>query len=343
MSVLVDTPTRIDMGFEHLDNLSDARGLFEHALGTVRRPEHGYCTDDNARLLLLASRDGDAARALKVGRLALNFVRASQEPDGRVRNRMDVAGVWTDLPGVEDCWGRAMWSLGFAGVHHSDPEIAAEALRGFNQGVRQSSLWPRAMAFAALGAAEVVMADNHHRLARTLLVDAVNVIGSDRSTEWVWPEPRLRYANASLAEAVIVCGTALHDNDVLDRGLEMLGWLLDLETASGKLSLTGVAGRGPGEMLPQFDQQSIEAAAMADACWRAHTATGDERWLDGVDAAEQWFHGRNDSHQVMYDDASGGGFDGLELNGVNDNQGAESTIALVSTMQRARLVAALRR
>jgi len=108
------------------------------------------------------------------------------------------------------------------------------------------------------------------------------------------------------------------------------------------LSPTGVSGRGPGDVSPQFDQQAIEAAAMADACWRANTATGDDRWLGGVDAAVQWFHGRNDSQRVMYDHASGGGYDGLERSGVNENQGAESTLALVSTMQRARLLASVR-
>jgi hypothetical protein len=343
MSALIDTRTRIDMGFEHLTRLSDARGLFEHALGTVRRMEHGYCTDDNARLLLLASRDADGERAVEIGRLSLNFVRSAQAPDGRVRNRMNSAGIWTDMPGVEDCWGRAMWALGVAAVHHSDPAIRAEAAIGFDQGVQQRSPWPRAMAFAALGAAEIVMQTGANARARKLLADAIDVIGSDRSTEWPWPEPRLRYANASLAEAVIVSGLALHDSSVVNHGLEMLGWLLDLETASGLLSLTGVAGRGPGDESPQFDQQAIEAAAMADACWLAYTATRDDRWLNGVEAAEQWFHGRNDSRCVMYDDASGGGYDGLERNGVNENQGAESTLALVSTLQRARLVAAARR
>ncbi len=334
MSSLIDTGTIIDKGFEHLDRLSDARGLFEHTLGTVRREEHGYCTDDNARLLLVASRDSDVVRARSFGRCSLNFVRAGVDPDGRVRNRMNVAGVWTDEPGTEDCWGRAVWALGFAGAHHTDPAIKAEALSGFNEVVQQRSPWSRAMAFAALGAAEIVSADCHHGPAQALLVDAVDVIlgdevGSDDWGGWAWPEPRLRYANASLAEAVIASGAVLGNSAVLDTGLKMLGWLLALETASGVLSLTGVSGRGPGDVSTQFDQQAIEAAAMADACWRAHTVTGDDHWLDGVDAAEQWFHGRNDSKQVMYDDSSGGGFDGLERHGVNENQGAESTLALV--------------
>ena len=38
----------------------------------------------------------------------------------------------------------------------------------------------------------------------------------------------------------------------------------------------------------------------------------------------------------MHDPVSGGGFDGLERFGRNENQGAESTLALLSTLQQAR-------
>ena len=37
----------------------------------------------------------------------------------------------------------------------------------------------------------------------------------------------------------------------------------------------------------------------------------------------------------MFDRKTGGAFDGLEPAGVNQNQGAESTIALVATLQHA--------
>ena len=89
-------------------------------------------------------------------------------------------------------------------------------------------------------------------------------------------------------------------------------------------------------MVPSFDQQPIEAAAMADACWRAYTVTGDPAWTRGVTAAAGWFMGTNDVRIPMYDDVSGGGFDGLQRMDANINQGAESTLAFISTMQRAR-------
>jgi hypothetical protein len=89
--------------------------------------------------------------------------------------------------------------------------------------------------------------------------------------------------------------------------------------------------RGPG-----FDQQLIEVAALVDACARAHAITGQDRWLDGIDRAAAWFLGSNDVGVPLYDPGSGGGYDGLERDGRNENQGAASTLAFVSTVQQVR-------
>jgi len=322
--------------FGHVDRMCDHRGLFEHAEGPKRREEHGYCVDDNARLLVVTSREPDRGSAHRLSRLALAFVLGAQSTDGRSRNRMDRHGRWTDSFSTDDCWGRGIWGLGTAAARHDDPTIRRRALVGFDNGVRQRSPWRRAMAFAALGAAEVLTDHADHSPARALLVDAISVIGPLPPGSWRWPEPRLAYANAALAEALIAAGAALANPLALDRGLTMLAWLLELETAAGHLSTAGVGGRGPGDSGPMFDQQPIEAAALADACWRAYTVTDDRAWWRGVEAATNWFIGENDTALPMYDDVSGGGFDGLQPEGVNVNQGAESTLALISTMQRAR-------
>jgi hypothetical protein len=104
----------VDAGFAHLDSLSDDWGLFEHAEGTVRRLEHGYCTDDNARLLVVSSRGADSGAPRRLSRLALAFVLGAQDKAGRIRNRMNVSGRWTDRAGTDDCWGRSLWALGVA-------------------------------------------------------------------------------------------------------------------------------------------------------------------------------------------------------------------------------------
>ena len=114
---------RIPYSFAHLERLSNEHGIFEHAEGTRRRVEHGLCTDDNARLLVVASRERDTGPARRLGRLALDFVLGGQDADGRSRNRMDACGQWTDEAGTEDCWGRGLWALGTAAAL-----IHAEAL-----------------------------------------------------------------------------------------------------------------------------------------------------------------------------------------------------------------------
>jgi len=326
----------ITLSFAHLDRMSDHRGLASHPVGARRHTARGYCTDDNARLLVVTSRESDTGSVHRLSRLALGFVLEAQGVGGRSRNRMDRNGHWVDRYDTHDCWGRSLWGLGTAATQHTDPSIRQWALGGFDNGARLRSRWPRAMAFAALGAADVLARDPDHRTARALLVDTLDVIGTIPVGDWPWPEPRLTYANAALAEAVIAAGAALDRAVDVDRGLTMLAWLLELETPNGHLSVTGTGGRGPDDAGPQFDQHPIEAAAMADACWRAYTVTGDRTWSRGVAAAAGWFTGDNDVRLPMRDDDSGGGFDELQPDSVSLDQGAESTLAVISTMQRSR-------
>jgi hypothetical protein len=74
---------------------------------------------------------------------------------------------------------------------------------------------------------------------------------------------------------------------------------------------------------------------MADACARAAAVTGDSSWRAGIDLACGWFLGANDVGVVMWDPRTGGGYDGLQVTGPNLNQGAESTLALITTLQHA--------
>jgi hypothetical protein len=162
------------------------------------------------------------------------------------------------------------------------------------------------------------------------------VIGPPSSNPaWPWPMGRLSYANASIAEAIMSAGAKLGDEQLVREGLTMLGWLLELETSTGHLSVTPVGGRGSAGPTRVFDQQPIEAAALADACVRAATLDDDPRWAIGLQLCIGWFLGDNDSKTPMFDPVSGGGCDGLMAGGRNRNQGAESTMALMSVLQHA--------
>jgi hypothetical protein len=321
--------------YAHLRRLTDAGGLYEHAEGSVPRRAHGYCVDDVARALVVVCREAEIEGLDDLREQYLTFVLAAQDADGRFHNRRRTDLRWPDEPGVEDCWGRALWGFGTAVARV--PHLRDRALRGFERGVVLRSPHPRATAFAALGAAEVLAVLPGHAGALALLAAVPALIGRPAPDErWPWPEPRLRYANAVLPEVLLAAGVALDAPALVADGLGLLGWLLDGQTRDGHLSVVPAAGRGPGETGPGFDQQPIEVAALADACATAAAIEGGSRWAAGVAMAAAWFLGDNDARTPMHDPVSGGGFDGLERAGRNENRGAESTLALLSTLQQAR-------
>jgi hypothetical protein len=191
------------------------------------------------------------------------------------------------------------------------------------------------MAFAALGAVEILERWQDHSGALRLLDEASSIIGEPRADpEWPWPEPRLSYANAAIAEAVIVAGWKLGRDRVLRNGLRMLDWLLTTETRDGHLSVVPAGGWSPSDARPAFDQQPIEVAALADACMRAAAVTGDTSWLAGAQMGVAWFLGDNDAKIPLLDDRTGGGCDGLSRTSRSRNQGAESTLAMISVLQQ---------
>ena len=82
-----------------------------------------------------------------------------------------------------------------------------------------------------------------------------------------------------------------------------------------------------GSAPARFDQQPIEAQHMMDALLEVYQLTLEEPWLEDARRCFEWFLGRNDLQQAIADDTTGACRDGLNPDGVNQNQGAESTLA----------------
>jgi hypothetical protein len=324
--------------FAHLARLTDDTGLLEHARHAVARRAHGYCTDDVARGLVVTSREpGAAPEVIRLAEVYLTFLTHAQDDDGTFHNRLGYDRRWADRPATGDWWGRALWGLGTAAARTPVGWIRDEALLAFTNGAVHRTAAPHTMAFAGLGAAEVLRVYPAHAAAADLLADAATTVGwPDSDPSWPWPQPRLSYASAALAEVVIAAGQLLGDVALRAGGLRMLGWLRDIQLVEGRLSVLPAAGWHRGTPRQQFDQQPIEVAAYADACATAAEATGDGRWHQGTRQAVDWFLGANDVGTEMWDHETGGGYDGLTPGGPNLNQGAESTLALLATLQHAR-------
>jgi glycosyltransferase involved in cell wall biosynthesis len=332
---------------DHLQVLTDDTGILQHARFAVADRNHGYRTDDNARALIVALLSQrvvpESESLIPLAYRYLGFLQQAFNPEaGRFRNFMGYDRRWQEAIGSEDAHGRALWALGQTVLDSPSPGMTGAAITLFEPALPAvyglSS--PRSWAFALLGLDAYLRrfsGASDARRARTELAERLFKRLSDHATpDWPWPEDTITYANGVIPQALIVSGRELERPDMVDAGIKSLRWLIDIQTdPRGHFAPIGndgwfVRGGAPA----RFDQQPTEAQHMVDALLEVHQMTGEERWLEDARRCFEWFLGRNDLQQAVADDVSGGCRDGLRPDGVNQNQGAESTIAwLHATMK----------
>jgi hypothetical protein len=324
----------------HLASITDNVGLFEHCQLSQPRSEHGYCVDDVARgvvvLQRLRSKDPQVQHLISI---YLAFLEQSQDALGLIRNRRNIDGLWQSEPSTHDHWGRALWAWGTTIRMSGDTDQGAAAYERFQISALRRSPFMRSMAFAALGASEVLHVLPGDSFATALLEDALAAIHTPTTTKWPWPESRLTYANAVIPEVLMLGGFHLQRGAQMRLGMFMLNWLIEIQTNGDHFSPIPHKGWAPGDALPAFDQQPIEIAALVDACSTAYDITSDPRWSRAIHLGYHWFEGHNDKRVAMADVTTGAGFDGLTQDGRNENNGAESTLAYLSVAEQADIFA----
>jgi glycosyltransferase involved in cell wall biosynthesis len=330
--------------FNHLLTLTDDTGILQHACRTTPNLVEGYTTDDNARALIVALRgqrladDGDLLRRLAAKYLAfVNF--AFNPANGRFRNFLAYDRHWLEDTGSEDSHGRALWSLGCAASESADDGLVALAMNLFDTGLPavESFTSPRAWAFSLLGICAHIRrfpGDSNARRFRDVLATRLfEHFLAERSDDWPWFEQSLAYANARLCEALLLSGHEMGRPDMVAAGVESLEWLFRVQIADqGHFSPIAHLGWRRGEPRARFDQQPIEAQSTLEACARAYQVTGSPHWRERMGIVFDWFLGRNDFGRAVYDYSTGGCHDGLQHEGVNANEGAESTLAFLSSL-----------
>jgi hypothetical protein len=318
----------------------DDVGIIEHARGPVPAPEFGHCIDDAGRALGLAGQLRDDPDAAMVAAACLRQLEASWSPGRGLVLRLDAKGRPTGDQLSDDGWARTLWGLAHASTGSLGATIADRSARLLAALVGLESLHPRAAAQAALAGVVLLRHDSASADGTRLVeVNARHLPVAGRRGGWMWPEPRLTYGNAQVVEAILAVAALRGDELGIESGLELLDWLVSHETSpAGYLSFTPVGGRGPGEP-GGFDQQPLEAWTLADAAREAYRTSPDETWVDVANRAAAWFGGDNDHGIPMWDPVTGAAFDGLTSGGVNLNQGAESTLALIGTVHAAEVLA----
>jgi hypothetical protein len=321
---------------DYLKSFTDDTGVFQHAKYCIPRRNEGYTTDDNARALIVCAQYDclkSDKRAKALANIYLAFLQYMQKPDGSFHNYLSYERRYLDVDGSDDCMGRALWSCGCAlnSKLPNDSRLVAKEI--FEKGLpciwRSISL--RGYASTILGLYQYYKAnpDDNALLSIGKLADnLVTQYQNEAKADWHWFEPHLTYDNArlpqALFEAYMITGKQAH----LDVAKKSMDFLLNTQMVDNKFVPIGNNGwytRGGERAI--YDQQPLEATAMAEAAIDAFYATKEERYAKIAYFAFQWFLGRNTRKLMMYNPETAGCFDGLTPEKVNRNQGAESSIS----------------
>jgi glycosyltransferase involved in cell wall biosynthesis len=335
----------------HLKLMTDQTGMLQHATFAVPNYDEGYCLDDNARALMLMAQleesgyeDTRDLRLLAARYLA--FVHHAFSPaNGRFRNFLSYDRRWAEEVGSEDSHGRAIGALGtvIGRSYYEGNQGLARRLFGEALPATRHFISPRAWAFTILGIDEYLKAFPTDSAAIEIAADLAQrlyeMYKTNSTPEWPWFEDVVSYANGRLSQAMLVAGHMLSQGSMVDAGLQSLEWLVKIQQEDGghfaPIGSNGFYHRGG--VKARFDQQPIEAWGMVSACLDAFRLSGDEAWNRSARRAFNWFLGDNDAKAALNDPITGGCRDGLHDGRLNENQGAESTLAFLLALVEMRL------
>lgn len=327
---------------DHLDRMTDSTGLIQHAIYCVPRRESGYTIDDNARALRLCTRlwcQQPEDRMLSRVTEYLSLLEYARRPGGGFHNLLSYQRHWLDTDSNGDCQGQAVRAL--AEVYGSrlpdDYRVLARELIEAVLPTLADLRSIRAQAYVILAwghlskAGKVDVPQLGH-VAWSAAQRLIECYERSRRPTWHWFESRMTYANAVLPHALFMAAECWPKEAFLEVAQASFAFL-DLETTAEEVFWpVGNAGWYPhGEAKAPYDQQPVEAGTMADAALTAFHLLGEEKYLTIFDRARNWFHGSNSLGLSLVDERVGSCCDGLQLSGVNRNQGAESTLAYLWT------------
>jgi glycosyltransferase involved in cell wall biosynthesis len=343
IKTLDEMPSQLPaMKLDHLFRMSDSTGMFQHASFTIPNFAEGYCTDDNARALVLAlmlQKLGNNSQRLggRAATYAAFLNHAFDRKLKRFRNFMSFDRHWLEEVGSEDCHGHALWALGMSVSQAGQSSFKMLAAELFEQALPPVAGFtsPRAWAYSLIGIDEYLRRLSGDRRAneiRESLSTKLMQRYTDTATDdWQWFEEVVSYANAKLPHAMILSGRCMNNEKMLETGLKSLRWLTKVQTSEAgsfrPIGSNGFFTRGKRRAI--YDQQPIEAQATVSACIEAYNTTSDPFWVAEAQRAFEWFLGRNDLGQALYDSTTGGCRDGLHVDRLSQNQGAESTLAFL--------------
>lgn len=338
-----------ELNLNHLFTLTDTTGIIQHARYHIPDRNHGYCLDDNSRALvlttLLKKKLGDNQEINKLFNIYLSFVDYAYNRElNRFRNFMHYDRTWLEDEGSEDSQGRTIWALGAVLSSTYNPNIQGHVGNLFHQALEiiPYLTHPRAISYALLGVSQYLSKYPEQKEIKKILEnESIRLYGffENRITnpEWPWFNDLVTYGNNRIPEAFLSASAVLHNKNLVDMGLRLLDWLIDKQFEHDYFSPIGNSAWLSPEQNSEFDQQPLEAYGMIDACLKAAKISGNTKYKEYARKAFDWFLGDNVHGVSLYDFSTGGCRDGIHASGLNKNQGAESTIAWLSSLLKIKL------
>lgn len=329
----------------HVKKLTTDLGIIQFSKISIPDLESGYTLDDNARALIafcmhykLTKDKEDLPYIL----IYLDFIERCQQPKGNFINYVDKENrehvEQNAEVNLEDSNARALWALGTV-VSYAD--ILPETISKKASKILLNSLkWaetiqsPRSIGFATKGLYL------YHTAVPNLYVAAIiNKLNAKllsnyeihASSDWKWFENYMTYGNGILPEsmlfAYLVTNKPIYKKVAMD-SLDFLMSKMFVNKNFKVISNNGWLHRG--SECHEYGEQPIDVAYTIHTLNSFYDAFGTPEYKHKMKTAFNWFLGKNHLNQIMYNPVSGGGYDGLEKENVNLNQGAESTVCYLT-------------
>ncbi len=319
---------------DHIIHMTDDTGMLQHSVYGVPNLSKGYTSDDNARALIVAIGMYDQYRVKKYEKLIykyVSFLSYAQNPNGTFRNFMGYNREFLEEEGSEDCFGRCLWALGYTFVNSATPQNVKKAVWKLIEKALpncQKLISPRAKAYAIIGLG-YLDGENAKGYISKLATSLAEQYDHYKEGAWHWFEASMTYGNAVLPWAMFIAGQVTNKDQFQQIGFESLHFLENKTFhKEGYFKPIGCNGwLEKGKEAAKFDEQPVEACETTFAFLEAYKVSGEKKLLDRAKACFSWYYGKNSKNISLIDRETGGIYDGIEQDGLNLNQGAESVVS----------------
>jgi len=331
-----------EISLKHLQRITDDTGLIQHCIHSVPRREEGYCSDDNARALVFVAREYKRTgrdKLIDLANIYLSFLQHAQDERGHFRNFLSYDRKWSDTCASDDCQGRCLWAMAETVNSGFDEGMRRLARELFERGMSQLDIIRslRGVAISLMGLEVMYRITKNREYLEKAVRGAdflMKSLESSKLEDWVWFEPVMTYANARIPHGLFCAYRLTGNRRYLEAAEETFRFLTEKTTSDGIFVPIGNDGwyeRDGKKAL--YDQQPLEACTMVEAAACAYKITGRKEYLETAKRAFGWFLGRNTKGVVLCDESRGSCYDALTPSGANLNEGAESTLSYLLSLQ----------